>query len=193
MNYMSKRAVYAIVFIVILAVLLTRLPKVSPLPATQSDLPQPSPGTPGQVTKTTGCESVNGLPDPACTPGEADPRVTTANLTSTICKSGYTKTVRPVVQVTNKIKQVQMLAYGNADSLSNYELDHLIPLELGGCPDCPANLWPEPYAGSLGAKEKDKVENYLHREVCNGRLALETAQQEIAANWTAVYQRLVSP
>jgi hypothetical protein len=80
-----------------------------------------------------------------------------------------------------------MKAYGDTDSSSNYELDHFIPLEIGGSPDSVLNLFPEPYANPYGAREKDKVENYLHKQICNGTITLQTAQQEIRTNWIAVY------
>lgn len=144
----------------------------------------------GQMTKDTGCTSVNGLPDTACTPGDVDPRVTQSNIQSTICKSGYSASVRPPESVTNKIKVTELLAYNDPDTMSDFELDHLVSLELGGCPDCVANLWPEPYNIPLGAHEKDKVENYLHKEVCDGVMTLEDAQHAIAKNWESVYNTL---
>jgi hypothetical protein len=76
-----------------------------------------------------------------------------------------------------------MQAYGFTDSLSNYELDHLIPLELGGAPDDIKNLWPEPYYTDPNAHDKDRFENYMHNQVCSGNLDLVTAQNEIATNW----------
>ena len=67
------------------------------------------------------------------------------------------------------------------------EIDHLVPLELGGA-DTIANLWPEcssGYAGWEGAsfREKDRFENYLHRQVCSGALSLADAQVEMATDW----------
>jgi hypothetical protein len=121
------------------------------------------------------------LPDPACTPGVADPRVTQDNLAATICRSGYTRTVRPPVAYTDRLKREGMLAYGFADSISNHEEDHLISLELGGSPDDPRNLWPEP---GRSPNAKDGVENQLHALVCSGRVALARAQAAIAADWT---------
>ena len=57
--------------------------------------------TPTQVK----CKSPTGvLPDPKCTPGATDPRVTQSNIQSTICVPGYTKTVRPSTSVTDPIK-----------------------------------------------------------------------------------------
>lgn len=144
----------------------------------------------GKTTKVTGCIESNGLPDSACTPGDIDPGVTQENISSTICVSGYTKTVRPPESVTQKIKVERMAAYGDSDSPANYELDHLISLELGGSPDVVANLWPEPYSALLNAREKDKVENYLHAQVCQRVIPLTTAQEEIARNWVAVYNTM---
>lgn len=163
------------------------------LPPVNNTISTPSiqPSTPiGQVTKTIGCLISGSLPDKACTPGAIDPRVTQETVQSTICVKGYTQKVRPPVSVTEKIKQERMQAYGDTDSLKNYELDHLIPLELGGCPDCIANLWPEPYNTPLGAHEKDKVENDLHDRVCNGQLSLTQAQNEIVTDWAAVYKQI---
>jgi hypothetical protein len=96
---------------------------------------------------------------------------------------GYTKTVRPRVSVTTPIKRTQLVAYGDHRPLSFYELDHLIPLELGGAPATVANLWPEPWQGTLGARAKDVVENTLHRRVCAGAMSLASGQRAIATDW----------
>ncbi|PYX85258.1 MAG: hypothetical protein DMG70_04320 [Acidobacteria bacterium] len=63
-------------------------------------------------------------------------------------------------------------------------------MELGGCADCETNLWPEARNVFPGAKEKDEVEDYLHRKVCSGKTSLAEAQREIASDWYAVYQRI---
>src|SRR5581483_3439751 len=144
-------------------------------------------------TKST-CQAINGiLPDPNCTPGAADPRVTQGNIQSTICVPGYTKTVRPSTSVTDPIKTERMKAYGYTDSKSNYELDHLIPLELGGAPSDIKNLWPESYNTNPGSYDKDKLENYLHAQVCSGAMDLVTAQNEIATNWEKYWSDIYKP
>jgi hypothetical protein len=130
------------------------------------------------------CSSVNGLPDPFCTPGVADPRVTQANILATICVSGYTTKVRPPTSYTDVLKAEQIKAYGFTDTnLADYEEDHLIPLEVGGHPTDPMNLWPEPRSGSYPATQKDGVENSLHNKVCTGLMTLVAAQSAIARNW----------
>lgn len=122
-----------------------------------------------------------------CTPGAINPDVTQTNINQTICVSGYTKTIRPSVSYTDRLKRTQMAAYGFTDSISSHEEDHLISLELGGAPSDPKNLWPEPHASP---NAKDAVEDTLHAAVCDGRISLQDAQQRIATNWTTAAQGL---
>ena len=131
----------------------------------------------------------------ASTPGAIDPRVTQANIKSTICVSGYTKTVRPSSSYTTALKRQQLASsysYFSDKSTSSYEEDHLISLELGGSPTDVKNLWPEPYAGNQGARIKDRLENKLHALVCAGALPLATAQSAISGNWWDAYATYVS-
>ncbi len=103
-----------------------------------------------------------------------------------LCTAGYTQGVRNVSTTTKK--QV-CAAYGVAPEHCNgkeYEIDHLISLELGGSNDV-KNLWPEPYQPKPGAREKDRLENWLHKQVCDGTMSLSDAQQEIANDWYAAY------
>ena len=83
---------------------------------------------------------------------------------------GWTKTIRPPTSYTNELKQKQMREYGVGGSMSDYQEDHLISLELGGHPTDPRNLWPEPYPR---ASEVDSIENELNAKVCSGELSLE--------------------
>jgi hypothetical protein len=111
--------------------------------------------------------------DPVRTPGVLNPDVTQANIRSTICRHGWTATIRPPVSYTNGLKRKQMRQYGETGSVADYQEDHLISLELGGHPTDPRNLWPEPYPR---ASEMDKIENELNAEVCGGQLTLAQAQ-----------------
>ena len=135
-------------------------------------------------------------PDPARTPGAINPGITQENIRETICNPRWsTKTIRPEEAYTHRLKIEQIAEYGYSDSrLKDYEEDHFIPLELGGNPTDPKNLWPEPFETSVpdgGAHAKDKVENYLHAEVCAGSLTLAEAQREISGDWYRVYQESV--
>lgn len=115
------------------------------------------------------------------TPGALNPDVTQETIYSTICVVGWTKTVRPPTSYTGPLKQRQIAQYGYADTdPGHYEEDHLIPLELGGAPRDPANLWPEPGASP---NPKDADENRLHADVCAGRRTLADARAALLATW----------
>src|SRR5712692_980840 len=126
----------------------------------------------------------NGLPDPKLTPGVTNPKVTPQNIDTTVCVSGYTKTIRPPASYTDQLKRKQIKQYGYSDrNPSHYEEDHLIALEIGGNPTDPKNMWPEPRKGAFGADKKDKLENELHKMVCAKQITLHEAQHEIATDW----------
>lgn len=132
------------------------------------------------------------LPDSVRTPGAINSAVTQENIQSTICVKGYTKTIRPPASYTNRLKKQQIREYGYADSNpKNYEEDHLIPLEVGGNPEDPHNLWPEPRKTEWGAAKKDDLENTLHRMVCDGDITLREAQDAFATNWIEAYKQYV--
>lgn len=109
------------------------------------------------------------------TPGVVNPDVTQANIAATVCKRGWTRTIRPPTDYTNALKVRQLRDYGVGGSLSDYQEDHLISLELGGHPTDPRNLWPEPYPR---AAEVDAIENQLNAKVCSGELTLDEAQRQ---------------
>jgi hypothetical protein len=141
------------------------------------------------------------LPNPRLTPGAINPAVTQANVGETICRpGGYTRSIRPDAHYTEQLKREQIREYGypqqmgrDAFMLRNYEEDHLISLELGGSPDDPKNLWPEPHhvIGGWGSYVKDKLENRLHSLVCSGRIPLAAAQYDIAHDWIAAYKKYI--
>ncbi|NUP53635.1 MAG: hypothetical protein HOW97_40890 [Catenulispora sp.] len=129
------------------------------------------------------------LPDPACTPGAYNSSVTQSTINSTICVSGWTTTVRPPTSYTNPLKAQGIIDYGYSDTnMSDYEEDHLVPLELGGDPRDPSNLWPEPHYGTPSSSTKDGVETKLKNAVCSGRITLSAARTAIKTNWTTALQ-----
>jgi hypothetical protein len=147
---------------------------------------QPSPGT---------CHArgsgLYAMPDPRCTPGALNRAVTPATLDSTICRAGWTSTVRPPASITAREKPLSMAAYGDGAQLSRYEYDHLVPLELGGAVNDPRNLWPEPdYRSHAGfyANPKDLLERALNRRVCARTMSLGAAQRLVAGDWVAAFR-----
>jgi hypothetical protein len=129
------------------------------------------------------------MPDPSCTPGASNPKATAADEGQTICASGYTSSIRPPANITNREKTANAKSYDYTGAMHDAEYDHLISLELGGDPNDPRNLWVEPpspghKAGAGPNNPKDAVENQLHSLVCSGKIPLATAQSAIATDWT---------
>lgn len=138
------------------------------------------------------------LPDPKLTPGAINPNVTQENIYDTICKSGWTKTIRPSSYYVTKLKLKQMAEQNLPGNPKDYEEDHLISLELGGNPTNPKNLWPELWYSDSGwgAHKKDVIETYLKRKVCSKKgdqIALADAQNWIATDWIATYKQFIKP
>ncbi len=126
------------------------------------------------------------VPDPKLSPGDvltSDPKI--------VCVSGYTKTVRNVPQA---LKEQVYREYGITSRQSGeYEIDHLISLELGGSNSL-RNLFPESFKTMpLNAHVKDSLENKLHDLACSGKITLAEAQQAIASNWTSAFVKYVGP
>lgn len=151
------------------------------------------------ATKTISLSTRIGPPDiypPSWAPGATNPDITQDNISQNICNPTWsTSSIRPPTSYTTplKIRQLQQLGYAD-QTTADYEEDHLISLELGGSPRSEANLFPEPYKVSIpdgGARYKDKVENYLHAQVCTHKITLAEAQNQIVQDWYRVYKQMV--
>lgn len=122
------------------------------------------------------------LPNPAITPGATLPVVA-----ADVCVRGYSSKVRNVPQ---RVKEAVYREYGiTARGVGEYEVDHLISLELGGSNSI-KNLWPQSFKTSpYNAHVKDALENRLHSRVCGGTMTLSEAQKEISSDWTLAYKK----
>jgi len=142
-------------------------------------------------------------PAVTATPGVVNPDVTQANINDTLCKSGWTATIRPPASYTTTLKTQQLGTSKFKDNApSHYEEDHFIFLELGGHRRDPKNLSPQMWGTPatpltskaplpphlVGAKSKDAVQNALHKEVCAGTLTLHQAQESIRTDWFKYYR-----
>jgi hypothetical protein len=152
-----------------------------------------------------------GVKNPAVTADEPN------RYRSTICRpgGGYTREIRPPTSYTTTLKALQLFGdtkahtraktlarylnlpagvepftfYGTyaGSSIAGYEEDHVVPLELGGDADDPANLWPE---ADASPNPKDRVENEARRRVCAGTLDLPAAQDLIVRDWHELARQL---
>lgn len=138
------------------------------------------------------------VPDYSPPPGAVNPQVTQSNINTTICVRGWTQTIRPPIAYTDNLKRQQMTQRHLPGSPADYEEDHWIPLEIGGNPRDPKNLWPQPNAnvGPAGdARLKDKLENALNTAVCGRKMTLADAQKCLLnqPTWTACARRMHTP
>lgn len=154
------------------------------------------------------------LPYRSVTPGAYRPSLSLEDILTT--KWGEDKRA-----VTGGMKQDAFEQYGltgNKDPYypldehkRRYQIDHLIPRELGGA-DTPENLWPAPYSpnrlpdtgwmdihpedmrnqepwNGYDVVRKDITANRLTKEVREGRLSLEDARNMISGDWRRAYDQ----
>lgn len=138
------------------------------------------------------CSFAGDLPNAKTTPGALNPDITQANIQSTVCVKGFTKTIRPPVYYTNKLKREQLASEGYADqNPRDYEEDHLVALSIGGAPFDVRNLWPQPRNSEWNAEKKDQLEFAMFRMLCTNEISLHDAQIAMATNWIEAWKKYV--
>jgi hypothetical protein len=194
---MRKRGLIIVLFIVVaVCFTLVQYYRISIYPSSSMPLPTQQPDqiiessfsaqikqVLGVRTKVSDCIITQGKHDRECTPGA----IFSTIVTSDICTPGYLDQTGDVPQ---SLQDEVFREYGLAShNPQEYKVDHLIPLELGGSSDI-ANLWPQQILPSPGFNEKNKVENFLHNQVCKGLMSLSDAQLQISSEWESVYLTL---
>ena len=128
-------------------------------------------------------------------PAEAlNPDVRQETIQQTICVPGYAASVLPSTSYTTGVKAKLLRERGqDLSAASSYELDHRVPLALGGHPQNLRNLELQPWEGEAGAKKKDRLERRLQVLVCGGKVGLQAAQQAMYFDWQAAYREYLIP
>jgi len=125
-------------------------------------------------------------------PGAYFADVTQANVDKTICIPGWTATVRPSTSYTQGLKKLMLTRAGlPAGDAIKYELDHFVPLALGGHPRSEDNLWLQRWDGEWNARVKDRLERRLQMMVCARDVSLHVARTAIQHDWRAAYRKYV--
>lgn len=142
----------------------------SPAPATPTPTPTPTP-------RISYAPDGTAMPDRILTPGSA-----LVSAAAVVCAPGYPASVSDVSEdVRRGVFAAYAVDYAQRDG---YQLDHLVPVELGG-DNSERNLWPQPRTGPGAAEVKDGLEIHLHDLVCAAMVPLAEAQQAIAGDWSA--------
>ena len=137
------------------------------------------------------CTAVPPAATTVAVPAEAlNPDVRPDTIDQTICLPGYAASVRPATSYTNGVKAKFLReSGGDISNASKYELDHIIPLAVGGHPRNLMNLMLQPWDGADGAKKKDRLEKRLRQLVCSKQLGLRDAQAAVYGDWKAAYRK----
>jgi hypothetical protein len=144
--------------------------------------------------KGTAPAEINYWPDNAVTPGLANPKVTQRNIKRTICSPRWVKSARPPDRffATAETAQFERASSALKDP-AHYEIDHRIPIEVGGHPRDAANLWAQPLRIEWNALVKDKLETYIQGEVCARRMKLAEGQAVFQRDWVDVFRQYCGP
>ena len=131
------------------------------------------------------------IPNPVLSPGD-----TIVVSLKVLCTPGYTKTLSAVSKsISNKVYTAYGMPKGNYTGYCSGQfgcrLDHIISKELGGS-NSPRNLFPMPYTGNCNSRDKDALENKLHRLVCAKSITLDVAQTAIRYDWRVAYKNYIN-
>jgi hypothetical protein len=102
-----------------------------------------------------------------------------------LCAADFPTSMKPVA---NWQRTEALGRYGIRSEDFSGDLDHLVPVSLGGSND-PDNLWPFRASGTFTFEAKQALEVKLHEMMCAGKISLKDAQEEFRRDWTKAYQR----
>jgi hypothetical protein len=122
-------------------------------------------------------------------PEALNPDVRQETIQQTICVPGYAASVRPSTSYTNGVKAKLLRETGRPPTAAaDFELDHRVPLGLGGHPRNLKNLELQSWEGEEGAKRKDRLERRLQVLVCADKVSIKTAQRAIYFDWKSAFR-----
>lgn len=129
-----------------------------------------------------------GAPPAKHKPYLANPDLTPGDVRSTnveeICAPGY---ISRLPRAAEEDKDATYEAYNNTDR-KRFGIDHLISKGVGGSSN-PRNLWPQPLNGPWPMSLKDRLENHLHKLLCERKISIEEAQDSLKTDWVAAYKK----
>lgn len=166
--------------------------RLPPLPAAATGAPAapaapataPAPAQPPASPPSPGPATPSPAPEAPARPAAHNPNVRHATVAATVCRAGYTRRVRPSLAAHRRALLAS--AAVPPGEWHGWQLDHRVPLALGGAPRDPANLMLQP---RHEAERKNRLEVKLQCLVCTGQVPLHVARADIARDWQAAYHR----
>jgi hypothetical protein len=122
------------------------------------------------------------LPNNYYTPGKAD-KVDQKQL----CAATFESSVKPLADWQ---KNTALERYGVRPESFNGEMEHLVPVSLGGSND-PDNLYVFHAQGEYTLEAKQRLAAKLHELVCDGKMSVKQAQDVFKKDWTKGYKQYV--
>jgi len=122
-------------------------------------------------------------PDPDCAPGKINPAVP-GHTAQTVCSVSWVAaaaTVRPSQTIEDEL----LIKYSLPGSPLTYVVAQVVPVEDGGSPTSPENLYPLPLNGYGGQKTRALVAGQLHDEICSHKITVAQAAKTLAGDWLA--------
>ena len=126
-------------------------------------------------------------------PGVFNSQVKQGNINTTIASPAGQQLCDLHRRTQMGLKHVMLARAGlDASEATKYELDHFVPLALGGHPRSDDNLWLQPWDGAWNARIKGRLERTLQVMVCAGKLTLHAARTAIQHGWRAAYRKYIA-
>ena len=119
--------------------------------------------------------------DPTCAPGKLN-STATANIAQTICNPTWVAAASQIQPPPSTLDKL-LIEYQLPGNPVAYALARVIPVQDGGSPTSPLNLYPLPLNGFGGQQTQTLVANQLHDEICSHKITIAQAAKTLEGDW----------
>jgi hypothetical protein len=119
--------------------------------------------------------------DPSCAPGELDTTVT-GPTTQTVCSRAWVTAATQLQPPPSTLEKL-LIEYQLPGNAATYALARVVPVEDGGSPTSPQNLYPLPVSGFGGLETQTIVAAQLRDEICSRKMTVAEAAKTLEGDW----------
>jgi len=120
-------------------------------------------------------------PDPDCDPGELDVGVV-GHTGQTVCSPAWVAAASELQPPPATLERL-LIEYQLPGSPASYVVARVVPVEAGGSPISPRNLYPLPLDGYGGQHTRMMVADQLHDEICSHKITVAQAANTLEGDW----------